>query len=248
MNVKEYILGRPKIQIRPATPIPGQRPRTRFPIVETSSSTLNSNPNSRIPLTGPGVPGFLNTPEWQQYRLSDIFNQSEEQEIFRGISKGSSDPYHIPAAPSPDSGGVDSDNRETSPDSISSTRGLFYERPQLPVNTVDALQVISNNLEVIIGKGLVANQLTKTTLEEANKCIRHALWVIKQVNYPKKPIPATGRNFATFLDNQIAYLEARIFNPDNLLDPITETDVERLLSCTKAKQLHQKFLQDNRRI
>ena len=241
LDVKRYIerVTTPQVVTTPTTPTQ-DRPRAPFPVVESSSSNL-----SNLHLGQPQVPGFLNTPEWQEFRLSSSFDPTKEIAVLRNGEEYLYS-YLIPATPSPGSSGrVDSENQETSPDSISSTRALFHKHPQIPIHTLDTLQVILHNLEAIQRKRITRNSILIRQIDQIRDHLKSIIRIVEHASFPQVFIPRRARNFAIFLDNQIGYLTTRILDFSNLINPLLEQDIDRLSSCYRTKQLHQRFIQDH---
>ena len=146
----------------------------------------------------------------------------------------------IPAAPSPGTeytsfGEADSFNQRT-PDSCSSIRALFYERPQAPVDALDVLQVIGNSLEALAASTAGREHFRVDRLEEARNYIleaRDLLCTLSKV--PKRYEPQTVANFAAFLQKQIALLFNHCFDLTNLTDPFVEQGIEKLNSYLRSQ-------------
>lgn len=213
---------------RPLTPYPGQRQFSQtIPFVE-SRTTASSY--SGIPLDD-----YRRTPEWQEYRNS-IATTDSSIRVAEGVLR--------PARTVSTLGGVDSDNAETETDRASTT-AVFYRRQQVPVDAVDTLQVIVDNLEV-----LRKEELVQRYHQAFDKAYRYLVEVIRILD--KVPREVTGsipftRNFAQFLNSQYQYLIERIISPANLINPDLYRDITKLHSNLRAKKLHQSFLTGTQR-
>ena len=212
---------------RPPTPYPRQRQFSQvIPLVESTSSVYSS-PNTL-------VHDYQRTPEWQEYRNSIATSNTEVADrILTGERTNST------------RSGTDSDNVETEPDR-SSTAGIFYRRQQVPVDAVDTLEIIADNLNK-----LKKEELAREYHEAFDKAHQYLLQVIRILDtVPRETsnvIPSTW-NFAQFLNHQFTYLRSRIISPTNLTDPDLYIDIDKLHSNLRARRLHQSFLRNTQRV
>ena len=147
---------------RPLTPYPGQRQFSQtIPFVE-SRTTASSY--SGIPLDD-----YRRTPEWQEYRNS-IATTDSSIRVAEGVLR--------PARTVSTLGGVDSDNAETETDRASTT-AVFYRRQQVPVDAVDTLQVIVDNLEVLKEEPLA--QKYHPALERAHRYLKQVIQTLDTI-------------------------------------------------------------------
>lgn len=217
---------------RPATPHPYSRGISSvIPFVENISSAYSS-PST---LVQPGEPAFHRTPEWQEYRSSLTTSEGRPR----------AEDILIPAQPSPESSGADSDYPETSVER-SSTAGLFYRRAQVAVHAIDTLQVIASNLEVLRQEDFAGEY--REALERAHRYTAKVLQTLEHI--PREVVEPSSRirNFAEYLQYQIDHLRAKVINPENLSDPELDRDIKKLRSCLRARELHRQFLRDNQRV
>ncbi|KAI0718281.1 hypothetical protein C8T65DRAFT_693935, partial [Cerioporus squamosus] len=150
---------------RPATPHPYSRGISSvIPFVENISSAYSS-PST---LVQPGEPAFHRTPEWQEYRSSLTTSEGRPR----------AEDILIPAQPSPESSGADSDYPETSVER-SSTAGLFYRRAQVAVHAIDTLQVIASNLEVLRQEDFAGEY--REALERAHRYTAKVLQTLEHI-------------------------------------------------------------------
>lgn len=214
--------------MRPSTPYPGQRQFSQvIPLVESHEQT-SSSPNTL-------VHDFQRTPEWQEYRNSIATGSSIR--VAAGVLR--------PEEPVSSSGEADSANAETEPDRASTT-AVFYRRQQVPVDAVDALQIIADNLEVLGREQLV--QRYHQAFERAHRYLTQVIQTLDTVPREVNEVIPQTRNFAQFLDYQYRYLFARIISPANLIDPDLHRDITKLHSNLQARQLHQSFLRKTQRV
>ena len=220
------------IPTRPGTPYPHSSITQQIPIVE-SNATIPSSSRSTLVQN----PDIERTQEWHDYRRS-LATDSDipELELNRAsISLQSS------------STGVDSSNRETSPE-WSSTGARFYKRQQLPVDTIDILQVIADNLQQLINMELVGEY--QQTYQEIYDHLAQALYQIKEqlpVHLNDRP-RKRFRNFALYLDEQADRLKERITDSRSLINPELHVVIEKLKSNRIARKTHQRFLYQAQRL
>ena len=208
----------PRITIPEVVP---ERPPTPYPRQRQFSQVIPLVESTSSVYSSPNtlVHDYQRTPEWQEYRNSIATSNTRS--------------------------GTDSDNVETEPDR-SSTAGIFYRRQQVPVDAVDTLEIIADNLNK-----LKKEELAREYHEAFDKAHQYLLQVIRILDtVPRETsdvIPST-RNFAQFLDHQFTYLRSRIISPTNLTDPDLYLDIDKLHSNLRARRLHQSFLRNTQRV
>ena len=187
--------------------------------METTSSAYSEQSTA--------IHDFQNTPEWQEYRASIATSNTTgvaERVLTPGRTISTSD--------------VDSENVETEPDR-SSTEGIFYRKKQTPVDAVDTLQIIEDNLKI-----LKREDFTREYHQVYDKACWHLTKVIQLLdNLPREvndSVPYTTK-FAEFLIYQSRYLRSKIISPTNLADPDLYRDIEKFHSNLQARKLHNKF-------
>ena len=216
---------------RPATPYP--RPDNPEPTTPIATPSIVAP----TPVRSYSTLALLETPAWQEYRLSGVSVEDEQILYEVGQTLG------VPAPSDIDSGNPESTHTAQSHDSIAR---LTHSRTQAPVDAVDLLRVVATNLETLQGHRETRGTLNTRRLQSVRARLQKIIEALEEVPALQEEQPATERNFATFIRGLIQSTKARLIDPRNWADANLPLDVARLDSLRHAERLYHQF-QDSRR-
>ena len=214
-------------------PLP-EAPRPENPTPIAGSSTLPVIPPFTWQSRQQYTQALLDTPEWKEYRLSSYDKHPEDALLYRAEER------YLPYAPSDTHSETPNTSRSTS--DHDSTRGLFHRRRQAPVDAIDLLQVVLENLQLLEQHPEGKRNYRPRQLESAINRLKKIIETLQTP--PEHPAgePVIVRTFATFLRNRIQELRKEVLDLRNLADPDYIRNLEKLDSFVRSNRLHQQFL------
>ena len=198
---------------------------------------------------------IIDSPQWKQFRQSLVEATDGDDEILYLYED------HLlrqtPLAENSQAPSTSSGYYAQTPDSRSSRRAVYYEKPQTPVHAIDSLQVIAQNLKELASGTLIEEVVNPKVLEELREDeIRHlfqlaqhycilALRAIERLDIPKvqyNPGRVYNPVFSSFLADKESKLVDYLFDPRNLTDPQLLNKVEDLRQCRATQRTHRNWL------
>ena len=192
------------------------------------------------------IQDVVQSPEWQEYRQSQALKGVIEQEINRGSDDSilylweqrNRDRFSQDTS----TGTTDTILPLETPDSRTSIRPIYHPKPQFPVDTIDLLEIVIDNL-TILARETPREPKIQTRFLEAKETLTRAIRILKTIPKPRDhPYPLLEGTFAGYLKKKEFDLRKYIFDVQNLYDPQLVRKVQDLASCIAAQELHQTWL------
>ena len=230
-----------------------ERPVPRIEI----PAELVVRPSSPTPNAGTSQAGFLApwrvetapieqltaTDSWQEFkRTSKLFTKEDEILLVYDASKDTLNSVYPPAHRSAHSKETSSSKQTL--DSDLSKKATFHRKQQTPVDTVDAFEVILDNLKEIKRFPELGIYFQQESIQDLGLLAHHieeALRLVKAI--PKAAVPRdTGATtFSAFLRNKILKRTRRVLDLNNLVDPGLYADFTSLYQYLDTEEIHRKW-------